>query len=609
MLPFLWLALQAGAARVDVAPASFPVIVNCGFTEKLASKITSPLYAKALVLSQTPADAVALVLVDSCMMPRELIDQAKALAARRTGIRTERMLVAATHTHFAPAAMGCLGSDAQPGYAELLVERIAEAIAQAQRRQTPAEIGSASIDDYAHTFNRRFVYRSDRMLTDPFGGRTVHANMHPGYQNADTIGPSGPVDPGLTLLAVRHLDGRPLAVLANYSMHYFASEPLSSDYFGLFEAELARGIGAGPEFLALLSQGTSGDLMWMDYAKPKRDVTLASYTSGLVNSALTAWRGIRYARGTVPLAVAETKLVLDRRLPSPERLTWARDTVKTFAGRKPRTQPEIYAREAILLHDEPRRELKLQAWRMGDLAMTALPNEVFALTGLKLKARSALARTMNLSLANGSDGYIPPPEQHALGGYTTWPARTAGLEVQAEPKIVAALLGLLERVTGGARREPPPVHGEAARAMLGLRPDGFWPLDDMEGDGAAAAVGAAGRYEGARAFYVDGVDGRAVLLAGGRFVPPAMTAAAPEWSWVAWHWDAWEDPSWRQRAVVCAGGRALRYLDGVAVGTSDDCATARRFVLPERMEGKLDSVGYYARPLTAAELRGLLTAR
>ena len=114
---------------------------------------------------------------------------------------------------------------------------------------------------------------------------------------------------------------------------------------------------------------------------------------------------------------------------------------------------EVYAKEAIFLHEEPRRALKLQAIRIGELGITAIPNEVFAITGLKLKAQSSFDTTMNIELANGSEGYIPPPEQHALGGYTTWPARTAGLEVQAEPKIVTALLGLLEQVAGRPRRQ------------------------------------------------------------------------------------------------------------------------------------------------------------
>ena len=49
------------------------------------------------------------------MMPRELIDRAKAIAREKTGIPTERMLISATHTHSAPSTMGALGTppDAQ----------------------------------------------------------------------------------------------------------------------------------------------------------------------------------------------------------------------------------------------------------------------------------------------------------------------------------------------------------------------------------------------------------------------------------------------------------------------------------------------------------------
>ena len=47
---------------------------------------------------------------------------------------------------------------------------------------------------------------------------------------------------------------------------------------------------------------------------------------------------------------------------------------------------------------------------------------------------------MVIELANGGDGYIPPPEMHAWGGYNTWAARSAGLEVMAEPKITQAAI-------------------------------------------------------------------------------------------------------------------------------------------------------------------------
>jgi hypothetical protein len=60
--------------------------------------------------------------------------------------------------------------------------------------------------------------------------------------------------------------------------------------------------------------------------------------------------------------------------------------------------------------------LKLQAIRIGDLGIAAIPNEVYGITSLKIKARSPLAPTFNIELANGAAGYIPPPEQFALGG-------------------------------------------------------------------------------------------------------------------------------------------------------------------------------------------------
>jgi hypothetical protein len=104
------------------------------------------------------------------------------------------------------------------------------------------------------------------------------------------------------------------------------------------------------------------------------------------------------------------------------------------------------------LAENPEANLLLQVLRIGELGIAAIPNEVYGITGLKLKAQSPLKSLVNMELANGAEGYIPPPEQHRLGGYTTWPARTAGLEVEAEPKIVEALLKLLEDVSGKQRR-------------------------------------------------------------------------------------------------------------------------------------------------------------
>ena len=112
--------------------------------------------------------------------------------------------------------MGCLGSRMDTNYAVFLAPRIAEAIIGAAKHLQPARIGWGGVDDWEHTFNRRWIRRPDKMLTDPFGVQNVRAHMHPGHESPDAVGPSGPVDPGLSVLAVQSPEGRPIALLANY---------------------------------------------------------------------------------------------------------------------------------------------------------------------------------------------------------------------------------------------------------------------------------------------------------------------------------------------------------------------------------------------------------
>jgi len=523
---------RAGACAIDLSPTTFPVLVNGGFLQNRATRINDPVRAKCLVLDDG-STRLAIVVVDVCMMPRELIDRAKELAWEKTGIPTGRMLISATHTHSAPAAMGALGCPADQNYVALLPGRIAESIERAARNLEPARIGWGAIDDHEHTFCRRWIRRPDKMLDDPFGQRTARANMHPGYQNPDVIGPAGPVDPALTVLSVQSRAGRPIAVLANYSMHYYGAEPVSADYFGRFAAALAKRIGADsvdPPFVGIMSQGTSGDQMWMDYGGPKKDPGLDAYASDVARVAYQAYQTITY-HDEVPLAMAETTLELRRRVPDEARLAWARAIVARMKDRDknkdhdfvPRNLPEVYAKEALSLHEEPQRTLKLQAIRIGKLGITAIPNEVFAITGLKIKAQSPFDTTMNIELANGSEGYIPPPEQHVLGGYTTWPARTAGLEVQAEPRIVTTVLGLLERVAAGEpRRELRVVHGLYAKAVLASRPLAYWRLDEIQGSTAMDSTGHArhATYEGGVAFYLPGAS--PASLSGGKSINRAV---------------------------------------------------------------------------------------
>jgi len=498
-------SFRAGAYAQDVTPQKFPVIVNGMFEERTATSAHDPLHARCLVLDDGRTK-IAIAVVDSCMLPRELIDQAKALASKSTGIPADHILVSATHSHSAPSSMGCLGSDADPDYPRFLIPRIAAGIEQANKNLTPARIGWVTVNDWNDTACRRWVFRPDRMRKDPFGDLTIRANMHPGYQSPDATGPTGPIDPGLSVVSIQTPDGKPLAVLANYSMHYFGSPLLSADYFAVFAEKLGKMLDADDRFVGIMSQGTSGDLYWADYSKPKKENRqIDGYAEGIAKLAADAMRKIEY-HTTAPIAMKETKLKLRRRVPDDKRLAWAKDLLAKMKTPKPKTQAEIYAREAIILHDQPERELKLQAIRIGELGIAAIPNEVYALTGLKIKAQSPLAPTFTIELANGAEGYIPPPEQHKLGGYTTWPARTAGLEVQAEPRIAETVLTLLESVAGKPRRAAIEPTGPYAKKILSANPVAYYRMAEMSGPTAADASKRdhAAAYEDGVLFYLEG---------------------------------------------------------------------------------------------------------
>ena len=143
------------------------------------------------------------------------------------------MLISATHTHTAPASMGCLGTDADPTYVPYLREKLAEAIAAAEANLEPAQVGFGVANAAPFTALRRWIIRPDRVRDDPFGNPTVRATMHAGSNWDNVTGESGPEDPDLSLISVQSTDGRPIAVLANFSMHYFSGEKgLSADYFG-----------------------------------------------------------------------------------------------------------------------------------------------------------------------------------------------------------------------------------------------------------------------------------------------------------------------------------------------------------------------------------------
>lgn len=505
--PFASAEFKAGAAVIDITPLQLPVLVNGGMTSRSIDKIKTRIHARAVVLSDEKTQ-LAIVVADSCMMGRVLLDDAKALASLRTGIPADRILISATHAHSVPASMGCLGTDADPAYVPFLREKLAEAIVAAQAKLQPARIGFAKADAAEFTALRQWIRRPDRIAEDPFGNLTVRANMHAGANWDDAVGEAGPEDPDLSLISLQTRDGRPLAVIGNFSMHYFGDSDISADYFGLFSEGLKRRIAPEGDFVGMMSHGCSGDIWRRDYTRPESwdpQLTIDAYAEGLLEIAMKAYETIEYQHD-VGIEMAERRMTLKYRVPDKQRLEWAQRIVTEMGDRLPKTTTEVYAREQLFLHEAQQTEIVVQALRIGDIGIATTPNETYAITGLKIKAASPLPSNIVIELANGGDGYIPPPEMHPFGGYNTWPARSAGLEVMAEPKIAQAAIELLETVSGKVRREYHLSEGAASSTIRNLNPRGWWRLNEFAGPVAVDSSGHQqdAHYEPGVTYYLEG---------------------------------------------------------------------------------------------------------
>src|SRR5688572_2113803 len=444
---------RAGAATSNVTPP-LGASINGGMVDRRATHVHDELHARCLVLDDGTTK-LAFAIVDSCMVPVEAIDAAKQIVADRAGIPASHVLVSATHTHSAATACAVFQSDPDPAYLAFLPTRIADGIQRAANNLEPAQIGWGVADEPSHVFNRRWKLKPGTMPANPWGHTTDGVKMNPGQGNPDLVEPAGPVDPQVWILSARSPDGRHIALLGNYSLHYVGGEgpgAISADYYGIFADRIQQLLKADrqdPPFVGMMSNGTSANINNVNYALPAPTARKKPYEQmRLVAHAVATRAAEAVASMTyhdwVPLSAKTATITLGVRKPTADELTRARDLLA--ANPHPmQTQLEgIYAVETHDLAEYPDTvPVTLQALRLDDLSIAAIPCETFVEIGLELKAFRKDQPHFTVSLANGYNGYLPTPEHHKLGGYETWRAKSSYLEVDASPRIVAELKALL----------------------------------------------------------------------------------------------------------------------------------------------------------------------
>jgi hypothetical protein len=309
-------------------------------------------------------------------------------------------------------------------------------------------------------FNRRWYLKPGKMPLNPFG-KLDQVKMNPGTSPDVLDRPAGPTDPEITIISVQDADRRPLALFANYALHYVGGMPrgqISADYFGEFARLMPSRLRGGAGFVAMMSNGASGDINNIPFlvTRPPREPfeQIRIVAQKAADTAWLAHRKIERHRPDLRLGMLQREIVLRYLRPTDEQVAEAKEVLAVkdpgAIARLPQ-RAQNYARSVVRAAErkEDTLTVQLQAIRIGDLAVCGIPFETFVQIGLELKDRSPFSQTMVIGLANGRHGYLPTPEHHRLGGYETW----LGTNQVQEDTSVILTENLLEMLAELRKRE------------------------------------------------------------------------------------------------------------------------------------------------------------
>jgi neutral ceramidase len=445
---------RAGAATSNITPALGGDIIG-NFQPIVATHVHDELQARCLVLDDGQKQ-LALVVCDLLGLDPLVCQQARQEITAQTKIPLECILISATHTHSATSAMG----HDRPAivkqlddYQKFVVRRIVDGVVRAKNVLRPAEITFGTVDIPEHVFNRRWRMRPGTVPANPFGG-VDQVKMNPPAGSPNLTEPAGPTDPTVSFFMIREPGGAPISLYAAYSLHYVGGVGpghVSSDYYGMFCEQLGKLLHAdyqSPPFVALMANGTSGDINNVNFRNPrprKQPYEQMRFVAEDVANKVHAQLAKLNFRRDITLDARWRELSLAWRRPTAEQRQWADATIA--AGQKSANDLSyIYAQRFLKMAEYPETtRVPVQVLRVGEICLGTMPCEVFCEIGLEFKKQSPLQPAFLVSLAHGYFGYLPTPAQHELGGYETW-LGTNRLERDASDKLLAELLKMAAEV-------------------------------------------------------------------------------------------------------------------------------------------------------------------
>ncbi|NLB26529.1 MAG: hypothetical protein GX820_07540, partial [Bacteroidales bacterium] len=232
--------------------------------------------------------------------------------------------------------------------------------------------------------------KPDAEIINPFGGRD-RVRTNPGRNNPDLLEPAGKPDPEVSFISVQSKEGKPIALLANYGLHYVGGVPrdhISADYFAVFSdriQELLKADRQDPPFIGIMSNGASGNVNNINFTGPagkyKPYEKMRIVADDVAREVYRVHNKIEF-HDWVQLGAVQEIIKLEVRKPDQKTIEWAENVLKKPAGEKPvHPNESAYAERVFNLLDYPDQlDVVLQSFRIGDLGIAAIPFETFAET-------------------------------------------------------------------------------------------------------------------------------------------------------------------------------------------------------------------------------------
>jgi len=399
---------RAGVKRVCITP-DLPCEMAGYFHNRIAESVARDLYATALVL-ETGGSYAVLVSTDLIAMTDEICMGPFEQASNKWGIPLANFVACATHTHTGPEVRRAGLFPVSDDYLQKLSGLISKAVTGALDNMFDAVIcvGKTRAPGLAHNRLSRCADGSEI-----FGGQGGGSKV---------IGPAGPEDDTVQTISIYDTEKKLRGVAVNFACHPDLAgggnaTAIDADWPGEMVEHLMQIHGS--DVPCMMLQGTAGDINHGDHR--------AATGRWLPGGRSMVARGVTGAA----LYAMETANPLDdvcircskRELEVPY---YVRDETlyNLVQGLRDKGDAATYFEQNLIKRvenwekDGKTDRFSVSCMRIGDLAVVAMPGEIFTAWGLEIKRYSPAKHTFVVELASshdGATGYKPTSDQALRG--------------------------------------------------------------------------------------------------------------------------------------------------------------------------------------------------